>query len=358
LVYDLIMERIVLSYSDKYLNYNFGAWHPFKPYREQRLIELIKEHDLLNTYVDIVEPEPASDEELMLVHTRDYIEYVKRASETGLGYLDYGDTPAFKGVHEAAAIRVGGTLLVTKLVNEGKYVHGFNPGGGFHHAKPNEAAGFCVYNDIAIAVRWLRSHGVRRVAILDVDVHHADGTQEVFNNEDVLLISTHGYDGRFYPGTGWIDEDGVGQGKGLKVNIPLPPRTGDDIYSIVIDEIIKPMLERYSPEFLVLQFGVDAHADDELGILNLTTASYIKVLNTAHEVAHKYSDGKLVLTGGGGYNVWNTVKTWFLAIIQLTNPEMLNKYSEYMDKESSTTPGRYYEEALYVIDAVKERFGL
>ncbi|WP_243678240.1 acetoin utilization protein AcuC [Vulcanisaeta distributa] len=273
------------------------------PHREKKLVELLKEHGLLGSYVDLVEPGPATDEELMLVHTKDYIEYVKSASINGVGYLDYGDTPAFRGgVHEAAAIRVGGTLLVTKLVNEGKYVHGFNPGGGFHHAKPSEAAGgFCVYNDIAIAVKWLRNHGVRRVAVVDVDVHHADGTQAIFNDEDVLLISTHGYDGRFYPGTGWIDEDGVGAGKGgLKVNIPLPPHTGDDVYSMVIDEIIKPILDRYSPEFLILQFGVDAHTGDELGILDLTTESYLKVLNTVHEIAHRYAGGKLVLTGGGG----------------------------------------------------------
>ncbi len=187
------MEKIVLAYSDKYLSYNFGPWHPpFKPYREQRLMELLREHGLLGgNYVDPVEPESATDEELMLVHTMDYIKFVKRASEEGTGYLDYGDTPAFKGIHEAAAIRVGGTLLVTKLVNSGKYLHGFNPGGGFHHAKPSGAAGFCVYNDMAIAVKWLRNNGVRRVAVVDVDVHHADGTQEALNNEDILLISTH-----------------------------------------------------------------------------------------------------------------------------------------------------------------------
>ncbi len=352
------MEKIVFAYSDKYLSYNFGPWHPLKPYREQKLMELLREHGLLGSHVDLVEPGPATDDELALVHTMDYIRFIKRASEEGTGYLDYGDTPAFRGIHEAAAIRVGGTLLVTKLVNSGKYLHGFNPGGGFHHAKSSEAAGFCVYNDIAVAVKWLRSNGVRRVAVVDVDVHHADGTQEILNNEDVLLISTHGYDGRFYPGTGWIDEDGVGAGKGLKVNIPLPPHAGDDIYSIVIDEIIRPMLDRYSPEFLVLQFGVDAHADDELGILNLTTDSYLKVLGMVHEAAHRHANGKLVMTGGGGYNIWNTVKTWFLAIVMLTEPNRLQQYSKYLDPEPTRTPGRYYEEALYVIDAVKQRLGL
>jgi acetoin utilization protein AcuC len=352
------MERLALTYSDKYINYNFGIGHPFNPHREQRLVELLREHGLVGTYVDIIEPPLAADDELMLVHTKDYINYVKGASESGIGYLDYGDTPAFKGIHEAAAVRVGGTLLAAKLVHSEKYLHAFNPGGGFHHAKPSEAAGFCVYNDIAIAVRWLRSQGIRRVAIVDVDVHHADGTQNVFNNEDVLLISTHGYDGGFYPGTGWIDEDGIDSGKGLKVNIPLPPRTGDDVYSMVIDEIIKPMLERYMPEFVILQFGVDAHVDDELGILNLTTASYLKVLNLVHDIAHRFSGGRLVLTGGGGYNVWNTVKTWFLAVVALTEPTTINKYSSYMDSEPTTTPGRYYEEALYVMDAVKDRFGL
>lgn len=352
------MEKLVLAYSGRYLDYNFGPWHPFKPYRERQLVELLREHGLLGSYIDLAEPEPASDEELMLVHTRDYVDFVKRASANGVGYLDYGDTPAFRGIHEAAAIRVGGTLLVTRLVNEGKYVHGFNPGGGFHHAKPNEAAGFCVYNDIAIAVRWLRNHGVRRVAVVDVDVHHADGTQEILNGEDVLLISTHGYDGRFYPGTGWIDEDGVGAGKGLKVNIPLPPHTGDDVYSLVVDEIIRPALDRYSPEFVILQFGVDAHTGDELGILDLTTESYLRVLSTVHEIAHKHAGGRLVLTGGGGYDVWNTVKTWFLAAVFLTDPNMLGRFSNYLDREVTRTPDRYYEEALYVIDAVKQRFGL
>ncbi|WP_054857017.1 acetoin utilization protein AcuC [Vulcanisaeta sp. JCM 16159] len=352
------MEKLALAYSDKYLDYNFGPWHPFKPHRERQLVELLREHGLLSSYVDLVEPRPASDEELMLVHTKDYIDYVKRASINGVGYLDYGDTPAFRGIHEAATIRVGGTLLVTELVNGGKYVHGFNPGGGFHHAKPSEAAGFCVYNDIAIAVKWLRKHGIGRVAVVDIDVHHADGTQVIFNSEDVLLVSTHGYDGQFYPGTGWIDEDGIGAGKGLKVNIPLPPHTGDDVYSMVIDEIIRPILDRYSPEFLILQFGVDAHTSDELGILDLTTESYLKVLGTIHEMAHKHAGGRLVLTGGGGYNIWNTVKTWFLATVFLTDPNRLSQFSNYFDQEPTRTPGRYYEEALYIIDAVKQRFGL
>ncbi|WP_069806505.1 acetoin utilization protein AcuC [Vulcanisaeta thermophila] len=352
------MEKIVITYSDKYLNYNFGPNHPFKPYREAKLMELLRQHGLVGTYVDVQEPAPATDEELLLVHTKEYVDYVKRASIDGFGYLDYGDTPAFKDAHEAAAVRVGGTLLAARLVYEGRYLHGFNPGGGFHHARPSEAAGFCIYNDIAIAVRWLRNRGVRRVAIVDVDVHHADGTQEVFNSEDVLLISTHGYDGRFYPGTGWIDEDGVGAGKGLKVNIPLPPGTGDDVYFMVIDEVIKPVLERYRPEFLVLQFGVDAHAGDELGVLNLTTHSYMKVLDLVHKVAHEYASGRLVMTGGGGYDVWNTVKTWFLAVIQLVNPGDLSRYSFLMDPEPTQTPLRHYEEALYVIDALKGRLGL
>ncbi len=124
------------------------------------------------------------------------------------------------------------------------------------------------------------------------------------------------------------------------MNIPLPPHTGDDIYSIVIDEIISPILDRYSPEFLILQFGgVDAHTGDELGILDLSTASYLKVLGTVHEAAHRHANGKLVMTGGGGYDVWNTVKTWFLAIVMLTEPNRLQQYSEYLDPEPTRTPG-------------------
>ncbi|MFQ6075203.1 MAG: hypothetical protein ACE5Z5_03570 [Candidatus Bathyarchaeia archaeon] len=170
-----------LIYDDAYLSYQFGPDHPLQPTRVKYTLDLIKEFKLLNGKARLYSPKAASEEDLRSVHSPEYVNTVKRMSAVGRGFLDSGDTPATKGIFEAACSVVGGSILGADLIMKGEVRHAFNPGGGHHHAKRDGASGFSVFNDIAIAVRRLqRRYGVRRVAIIDIDGHHADGTQEIF----------------------------------------------------------------------------------------------------------------------------------------------------------------------------------
>ncbi|MEM2914724.1 MAG: acetoin utilization protein AcuC, partial [Candidatus Bathyarchaeia archaeon] len=210
-------------FHNDYLKYDFGVGHPLKIVREKYTLDLLQELEIFNGKAKLYVAEPATEDELMLIHTKEYINFVKKKSEEGTGYLDYGDTPATKGCFEVASIRVGGSLYGAELIMDGKVDHAFNPGGGFHHARESNAAGFCIFNDVALTVRLLqKKYGVKRIAVVDIDGHHADGTQSILYREPILKISLHRYDGFFYPGTGSLEEYGEGEGKGYNVNIPLP----------------------------------------------------------------------------------------------------------------------------------------
>ncbi len=259
--------------------------------------------------------EPASDEELLLVHTREYLDRVAEADARGRGYLDYGDTPAYPGVDLRSRVAVGGTLLAVRRIMAREIHHAFNPGGGLHHAQRDRAAGFCVFNDIVIAVRVLqREFGLERIAVVDIDGHHGDGTQALLYDEPILTISFHQYDRLFYPGTGAAHEIGRGAGEGYSVNVPLPRRTGDDAYLAAFAEIVPPLLRAYRPQFLITQFGVDGHYQDPLVGLNLTTAAYRQLAAHIHELAHEVCEGRLLVLGGGGYDPRNVARCWIIML--------------------------------------------
>jgi acetoin utilization protein AcuC len=254
-------------------------------------------------------------------------------SERGFGYLDYGDTPAKKELYEGACRVVGGSILAAKLVMNGDANHAFNPGGGLHHAKSENAAGFCVFNDIAIIIRYLQqNHGIKKIAVVDIDGHHGDGTQEILYHEPILKISSHRIG--IFPGTGYIGELGEGKGKGYSVNIPLLPGTGDEAYLHTLREVIQPLLESYRPEVLINQYGVDGHYQDPLVGLALTTRSYEEVAKTMHSIAHNLCDGRLLVVGGGGYNVRNTARCWaimFVTICEHLSKKHLERYRSLFD---------------------------
>jgi acetoin utilization protein AcuC len=279
-------------YSEDFMKYDFGPTHPLRPIRLKLTFDLLKETNVLdNSSVHIYQPRQASEDELLMVHTKEYIEEVKSFSKTGIGYLDAGDTPAFKGIHEATSLAVGGSIVAADLVMKGKATHAFNPAGGLHHAGISHAAGFCVYNDIGVAVRHLQQEcGVRKVAIVDLDVHHGDGTQEIFySDQNVLTLDLH-EDGRFlYPGSGFIEEMGEGEAIGSKVNIPLPPLTNRDCYLRAFDEIVPPILRAFKPEVIVNQFGVDTHFDDPLAHLSLTMDTYRDLATRIHSWRMRYA---------------------------------------------------------------------
>ncbi len=340
-------------WSGDYELYNFGPWHPYKPYLWRLAMEELERLGVFDHEgVDKVLAEAAGMEELTLVHTRHYIMFVKRKCEDGYGFLDYGDTPAAPGVYEGAVSRVGGTLTAARLVMEGRYIHAFNLGGGLHHARPSSASGFCVFNDIAVAVRYLqRWHGVKRVAVIDVDGHHADGTQDIFYSErEVLTISFHRYG--IYPGTGWHDEVGVGDGEGYSVNVPLTPPLTEASYLYAFREIVPPLIRSYKPEIVFLQYGADSHRDDPLVGLPLSTHGYQEIASIVHGLAHEASGGKLVVTGGGGYNPDNVRRIWAIGFITVSGVAVSEEELRSLHDEAHD-PGKVDKPVVELVEKIK-----
>ena len=270
-------------------------------------------------FIPVFRPYEATLEDLATVHDPAYIQKVLAMDAAGEGYFDRADTPAWKGVFRRAAMAVGGTLLAADLVGSGQAQHVFHPAGGLHHAKYDKASGFCIFNDIVIAIRrWQQKYGYQRVAVLDVDGHHGDGTQSLLYNEPLLTVSLHMYDGRFFPGTGSLEERGEGAGQGYAVNLPLPRFTSDQEYLEAFDLAVR-VVEQYQPDALILQFGVDGHFSDRMVGLKLSTRVYEYISAQAHALAHRVCQGRLVVVGGGGYEPETVARCWAILMANLSN---------------------------------------
>lgn len=305
-------------------DYDLGADHPLSPRTRQRAVELIRAYGLIDRD-DVVEIEPrrATDEEIASVHTEEYIAAVKRydadpVEATALAAMEWGlaawgDTPAFTGMHAAAADVCGASIVAALAVWNGDVDQVFSPGGGLHHAFANKAAGFCIYNDPAAAIRALLDAGAARVAYVDVDVHHGDGTQWIFYDDPRVLTCSVHEDGRYlFPGTGGIEERGRDEGVGASVNIPLPPFSGNTGYLRAIEEVIVPAVTAFAPEIIVTQSGVDPHHRDPLAHLQVTMDVYPRVWTILRELSERVCDGRFVALGGGGYNPDVLPRAWTL----------------------------------------------
>ncbi len=277
--------------------------------------ELIERLGWFGGAVRRLRPDPATEADLLTVHTPAYLEHVRRKDAEGTGFLDYGDTPAYPGVWRRATVAVGASLQAVRLVMQGAADHAFNPSGGLHHAQRDRAGGFCVFNDLVIAVRALqREFGLRRIAVVDVDGHHGDGTQALLYDEPILTISLHQYDGRFYPRTGALEETGRGAGAGYTLNVPLLRRTGDAAYRRAFEAIVVPRLRAYRPEFILLQYGTDGHFADPLVGLWLTADTYRSIATTLHTLAHELCGGRIAAFGGGGYHPLTVARCWAILL--------------------------------------------
>ncbi|HEX8769134.1 MAG TPA: acetoin utilization protein AcuC, partial [Acidimicrobiales bacterium] len=300
--------------------YDLGPRHPLRPQRVTLTRELIHAYGLVDGRgVRETPARDASDAELCRVHSERYVEAVRRAGHGERGsWWEFGfgpgDNPVFPQMHEAGARVAGASLAAAEAVRSGRALHAFNPAGGLHHAMPERASGFCVYDDPAVTIMWLLDNGISRVAYVDVDVHHGDGPQAIFYSDPrVLTISIH-QDGRtLFPGTGSVDETGADGAEGTKVNIPLPPFTGDASWLRAFREIVPPLVEAFAPEVLVTQLGCDSHHSDPLANLSLSTVAFREAAATLHDLAHRVTGGRWVATGGGGYQ-WATVvpRAWTL----------------------------------------------
>jgi acetoin utilization protein AcuC len=309
-------NKTAMLYMPEFARYDLGPHHPLHQERVRLHYELCKALGLLDQPA-VVQPKfkPATEQQLRLVHTQTYLDLVRKLSQReGYSLLDSGDTPAFPDAYEVTSLIVGGTLAAADAVMSGRVQHAWNPGGGFHHAHADRASGFCIFNDVAIACRYLQTrHKVKRILYLDIDVHHADGVQEFFYRDPgVLTLSFHETGDFLFPGTGFQEELGEDEGRGFALNLPLPPYTLDEDYLRAFDAIVPPVVQAYRPEVIVMQNGVDAHYQDELGHLALTTRTYTEVAGRVHQLAHDYAHGRLIAVGGGGYSYLSVPRCWTL----------------------------------------------
>jgi len=332
---------VAIVWDEALTRYDFGPGHPFDPVRIRLTMELAGALGVLAApSVTMVSPSPATDGELATVHDDEYIEAVRRAGRTLTQDLRFGlgteDDPVFEGMHEASALVAGATLAAAKSVWSGEAAHGVNVAGGHHHAMRKAASGFCVYNDLAVAIKWLLAAGAERVAYVDVDVHHGDGVQAAFYDDPrVLTISLHEHPITLFPGTGLPGETGTGDGAGYAVNVALPAGTGDAGWLRAFDAIVPPLLRAFKPTVLVSQHGCDSHRLDPLAHLELSVDAQRRTQLMLHDLAHELCEGRWLSTGGGGYALVEVVpRTWthLLAVAA----------GEPIDPETAT-PGRWRE---------------
>lgn len=304
--------RCAFVWDDQLISYRFSEQHPLDPRRLALTVERMRALELLAGDVAIVAPREATEDELMTVHAREYIAAVKRG-EPNLRYgLGTDDVPAVPGMHDAAAHIVGATLVAAEEVMSGRVTRAFNISGGLHHAHRVQASGFCIYNDLAVAIKYVQQQYGARVMYIDYDAHHGDGVQWIFYNDpDVLTVSYHESGAFIFPGTGFIEEVGEGEGYGYAVNVPLDPNTEDDSFIQVFRELVPQLADAYQPDVIVLQNGCDAHFLDPLTHLRCTTRTTAAVVRTVTEIADKHCNGRIIATGGGGYAIEEVVpRAW------------------------------------------------
>jgi acetoin utilization protein AcuC len=304
---------LTLVWDERLTQYDFGPGHPLAPVRVELTIALASELGVLGLPdVSMTAPAPARPQELELVHDADYIEAVRRGAPNSRFGLGTPDNPVFDGMHEASALVAGATLAAARAIWQDEALHAANIAGGLHHAMRRSASGFCIYNDPAIAIKWLLAAGAQRVGYVDVDVHHGDGVQAAFYDDPrVLTISLHEHPATLFPGTGLAAEIGVGEGRGYAVNVPLPAGTGDAGWLRAFDAVVPPLLRAFQPEILVSQHGCDSHLLDPLAHLALSVDGQRRAQLMIHDLAHEIAGGKWLLTGGGGYELIRVVpRTW------------------------------------------------
>ncbi len=319
-------------YSDRFYDSKYyGGSHPQTIIRIKLTFELIKAYGLLQLpEVILLEPQEATEDEMALIHDRDYIDAFRsvdggksnpKAWQYNIGTT--GDTPVFPGIFRKSEISTGASLIASRIVQEGGADIAFNIAGGQHYALPNRAAGFCYINDPAIIIKEMVNNGLR-VVYLDVDAHHGDGVQWIFYDTDrVLTISLH-QDPRFlFPGTGFSYEIGEEKGHGYSVNLPFLPGTDDEVYLWGFREIVPPLIKAYNPDIVVTALGIDTFRSDPLAQLNLTTNGFMGVIKEIKKVAPRW-----VATGAGGYDPFNVCRAWTLTWAIILDKDLPDEFPD------------------------------
>ncbi len=317
--------KVGITYHEKFSQYDLGPGHPFRGDRFANVLRLFEDQGLLRLpNIIVLSPEAISREFLLKVHDREYVDLIFRLAETSRPY-DM-ETPVSPQILEAALLIIGGAVVAGRVIYEGGVGRAVALGCGYHHAGRNYGGGFCLFNDIALLIEYLReTYKLKRVLVLDYDVHFGNGTSDIYYADpEVLFISLHQDPRTIYPGTGFVEQIGKSEGEGYNVNLPLPPRTGDETYLYALREVFIPLAEEFKPELIVANGGSDPHFADMLGSLGLTVNGFFKLSRTIVEVAEKVCSGRLVLMPGSGYNPTVLPPCWFALTAGVVGLETIN----------------------------------
>lgn len=342
------MKKPLYVYDDALLKYRFNSTHPFNQMRLKMTTDLLQDAGFLKDD-DIIKPRGATDDELLLVHKKDFLDAVKAAGEGTLSEdkmesygLNTEDTPSFTGMHEKSRMLVGATLTAVDAVMEGRTDKAVSLAGGLHHGFSGRASGFCVYNDSAVAIEYMRKKYSKRVMYVDTDAHHGDGVQWIFyDSNEVMTYSIHETGRYLFPGTGSLTERGTAEGFGFAVNLPVDAFTEDESFISIFKESLEAAIIKFKPDIIISQNGVDAHYRDPMTHLSLTSRSFEEIPRFVCEMADKYTDGKWIAVGGGGYNIWQVVpRMWAQIWLAMTNIDApRGRLPEpYLDKYQMDSP--------------------
>ena len=338
-----------LLFHDRYRSYDFGPEHPFSPTRQEMVVSLL---DALGHPIDAVDPPVATREDVRRVHSEAFVAKVEAASDgrpppQAWDYgINTGDVPVFENMDVATRGLVGGTLHGARLlVDDEAADRVLQLGGGLHHAHEGRASGFCVYNDLSVAIDFLREQGLR-VAYVDIDVHHGDGVQFLhYDDPGVLTISLHESGQYLFPGSGGVEEIGEGAGRGTALNVPLLPHTESDSYLAAFDRVVPHALAHFGPDVIVAQCGADAHYKDPLADLLLSSEGYETLFRQLLTLADKHTDGHILCTLGGGYHLDAVSRIWTvlaLVVQDIDLPTSLpddwrERWTAHIDEDLSPT---------------------
>ena len=355
----MVGNKVGLIFSEDYQRYNFGPSHPLRPQRLTLTYSLMEKLGLLdNPRLEIISPRMCTKEELEMVHSPKYIDVVKKLSDNpkddsvnpfrhGLGP---GDNPIFKGMFEASALICGGSLIAAdKVWTDDEFNVAFNFAGGLHHAVKDKASGFCIFNDIAVAIAHLKKvQKDIKIAYLDIDCHHGDGVQWLFYNDPKVLTISYHESGQFlFPGSGTIEERGEGTGKGFSINFPLLPGTTNRMFLNLFRKTAPKILETYQPDILITQLGVDTYFDDPLTQMGLSIQVYRDIAQTIKTSAKEYCQNKWLALGGGGYLMTVVPRAWSLFLAKMLDIELDNELPQsWIEEVKEKAP---YENTPYLL---------
>jgi len=296
------MNKTGIVRDESYLEHQPGDFHPESRKRLETVYEMLEDPDMKENYREVPVRE-ATGEELLFIHSKDYIDMVAATSGKPYGYLD-ADTQTSEGSYLAALRAAGGLCNAIEMVDNGELDNAFalvRPPG--HHAEKNRGMGFCLFNNVAIGARYAqRRLGLERILIADWDLHHGNSTQHSFEDDpSILYFSTHQYP--YYPGSGSFQEVGMDKGEGYTVNVPLSTGYGDAEYVAIYEQILKPIALQFNPDFVLCSVGFDIYLDDPLGGMSVSPDGFSGLTRVLMDIARESCDGKLVLTLEGGYNL-------------------------------------------------------